>query len=155
MRPKNCNVFVPKCNTDICSEKIDTAARQCDLTMQKLQNMILQCTFGIISLSDKALQIKSQHTSELAGMSIDIAAILTNAMHDITQIRRDSMKPQLGNLAKLANDVSPNAPLLFGSDEHLTKRVTKILAAQTAMAKGSKGKVSKNFKTPNITPTMG
>ena len=47
-------------------------------------------------------------------MSIGLAAILINGMHDITQSHRDSMKPTLGNLAILGNYVSPNAPLLFG-----------------------------------------
>ena len=68
-------------------------------------------------------------------MSTDLAAILTNAMHEMTQIRMESMKPKLGNLAKLANDVPPNAPLLFGSEEDINKRITKIMATNTAMAK--------------------
>ena len=148
LKPKNCDLFVPKCNKDIWSDKIDTMARQFDINMQKVQNMILHCTFGIISISDKALQKKSQDSSEIPSMSIDLAAILTNAMHEINQIRRDNMKPKLGNLAKLANDVSPNAKLLFGSEDDLNKRITKITATNTALAKGSKGKYSKNFKTP-------
>ena len=57
------------------------------------------------------------------------------------------MKPKVGNLAKLANDVSPNAKLLFGSEDDLNKRITKITATNTALAKSSKGKYSKNFKT--------
>ena len=155
LRPKNCDLFVPKCNKDIWSDKIDIATRQFDLTMQKDQNMTLHCTYGIISMSDKAAQIKSQNLSEIASMSIDLAALLTNAMHDINQIRRDCMKPKLGSLAKLANKVSPNAPLLFGSEDGLTKKITKIMAAQTAMAKSTKGKFTKNFKTPHTTPAMG
>lgn len=149
LKPKNCDLFVPKCNKDIWSEKIDTSARQFDLTMQKVQNMILHSTFGVISISDKALQAKSQETSEIASMSIDLAAILTNVMHEISQIRRDNMKPKLGVLGKLANDVAPNAPLLFGSEDDLNKRITKVMAASTAIAKSSKGRYfAKNFKTP-------
>eukprot|EP00794_Sanderia_malayensis_P004087 gene4087-4639_t len=148
LKPQNCDIFVPKCNKDIWSDKIDTMARQFDLAMQKVQNMILHSTFGIIAISDKALQLKSQESSEIASMSIDLVAILTNAMHEINQMRRDNMKPKLGTLAKLANDVSPNAPLLFGSEEDLSKRISKITATNTAMAKSSKGKFSKNFKTP-------
>lgn len=109
--------------------------------------------FGIIAISEKSLnrksEISSEISSEIASMSIDLAAILTNAMHDINQIRRDSMKPKLGNFAKIANDVPPNSKLLFGSEEELHKRLTKITATNTAMAKSfSRGKFSKNFKTP-------
>ena len=82
-------------------------------------------------------------------MSIDLAAILMNAMHDINQMRRDSMKPKLGNLAKLANDVPPNAPLLFGSEEDLSKRISKIMTTNTAVTKIPKGKFSKNFRKPH------
>ena len=46
------------------------------------------------------------------------------AMHEMKQIRRDSMKPMLCNLAKLAKDVPPNAPLLFGSEEDINKGIT-------------------------------
>ena len=147
-KPKNCDLFVPKCNKDIWSDKIDTKARQFDINMQKVQNMILHCTFGIISISDKALQKKSQDSSEIASMSIDLAALLTNALHEMNQIRRDNMKPKLGNLSKLANDVAPDAKLLFGSEDDLNKRITKITATNKAMAKSSKGKFSKNYKTP-------
>ena len=55
LKPKNCDLFVPKCNKDIWSDKIETMARQFDINMQKVQNMILHCTFGIISISDKSL----------------------------------------------------------------------------------------------------
>ena len=116
--------------------------------MQTVLNMILRCSYRIISISEKALQIKSQNLSEIASMSTDLAALLTNAMHDINQIRRDCMKPKLSGLAKLANEVSPNAPLLFGSEDDLTKKITKIMAAQTAMAKSTKGKLTEHFKTP-------
>ena len=85
--------------------------------------MILHCTFGIVSFSEKA-------------------------MHEMKQIRRDSMKPMLGNLAKLAKDVPPNAPLLFGSEEDINKEITKIMAINLAMAKSMRGKFSKNLKTP-------
>ena len=33
LKPKNCDIFVPKCNKDIWSEKIDTIARQFDLLL--------------------------------------------------------------------------------------------------------------------------
>jgi len=148
LRPKNCDIFVPKCNKDIWSDKIDTMARQFDLMMQKVQNMILHCTYGIVAISDKALKSKSHDSSEIAGMSIDLAAILMNAMHEMNQIRRESMKPKLGNLAKLANEVPPNAPLLFGSEEDMNKRITKIMATNSAMAKSIRGEWPKNFKTP-------
>ena len=123
--------------------------------MQKVQNMILHCTFGIAAISDKVLKSKSHGSSEIASMSIDLAAILTNAMHEKNQIRRNSMKPKLGNLAKLANEVPPNAPLLFGCEEDINKRITKIMATNSAMAKSMRGKWPKNFKTPHITPAMG
>ena len=142
LRPKNCDIFVLKCNKDICSDKLDTTARQFDLMMKKVQNMNLHRTFGIVSISDKALESKSRDSSERASMSIDLAAILTNAMNEMSQIRRDSMKPKLGNLAKLANDVSPNAPLLFGSEEDINKRITKSM----------RGKLPKIFKTPILPP---
>ena len=117
--------------------------------------MILHCTFGFGSISDEALESKSHDSSEIASMSIDLAAILTNAMHEMNQIRWDSMKPKLGNLAKLANDVPLNAPLLFGSEEDINKRITKVMATNSAMAKSMRGKLPKNFKTPlHITPAM-
>ena len=37
LKPKNCDIFVPICNKDIWSEKIDTMARKFDLSMQKVQ----------------------------------------------------------------------------------------------------------------------
>ena len=138
------DTFVPKCNKDIWSDKLDTTARQFDLMMKKVQNMNLHRTFGIVSISDKALESKSRDSSERASMSIDLAAILTNAMNEMSQIRRDSMKPKLGNLAKLANDVPPNAPLLFGSEKDINKRITKIKATtNSAMAKSMRGKLPK------------
>ena len=104
LRPKNCDIFVPKCNKDIWSDKTDTTARQFDLMMQKVPNMILNCTFGIVSISDKALESKSHDSFKIANMSSNLAAILTIAMHEMNQIRRGSMRPKLDNLAKLAND---------------------------------------------------
>ena len=81
-------------------------------------------------------------------MSINLAAILTNTMHEMNQICRDSMKPKLGNLAKLANEVPLNTPLLFGCEEDINKRITKIMATNSAMVKSMRGKLPKNFKTP-------
>ena len=112
--------------------------------------MILHCNFGIVSISDKALERKSHDSSKIASMSIDLVAILTNSMYEMNQIRRDSMNPKLGNLDKLVNDVPPSAPLPFGSEEDMNKRVTKIMANNSAMVRSMRGKLPKNFKSPPI-----
>ena len=59
LRLKNCDIYIRKCNKNTWSHKIDATARQFDLMMQKAQKMILHCTFGVVSISDKALESKS------------------------------------------------------------------------------------------------
>ena len=84
-------------------------------------------------------------------MSIDLAAILTIAMHEMNQIRMNSMKPKFGSLAKLVNDVPLNAPLLCGSEEDINNNITKVMATNSAMGKRMRGNL-KTSRLPKLLP---
>jgi len=61
------------------------------------------------------------------------------------------MKPKLSNLAKLAKDVPPNAPLLFGSEEDINKRITKLMATNSVMEKHER-QIAKKLQEPPSLP---
>ena len=166
LKPKNCDsMLVPKCNSIIWSNKLDLTAKNLDMEVQKCLRIILKAIFGLVDITSMLLsdQVETSN-SDLTVKAIDVIAILCNASQELNQHRRELIKPKLGELKGLASNVALDSPELFGSEEDLNKKITKLTSANKALGMGrgskggeyrSKGKFSKNFKAPLKHPYSG
>ena len=123
-RPVNCGkVVVPKVNEEIWS-KLPRPARGKDLKFSRLQTNMTKVGHIAVKSTDLLLKLKAKVDStfaeefkELVVMTTDAIALLGHASFELSQIRREDIKP---NLHKDYGDLcSANVPvteLLFGDE---------------------------------------
>ena len=133
-RPVNCGkVVVPKVNEEIWS-KLPRPARGKDLKFSRLQTTMTKVGHIAVKSTDLLLKLKAKVDStfaeefkELVVMTTDAMALLGHASFELSQIRREDIKP---NLHKDYGDLcSANVPvteLLFGDE--LQTQLTHIRA---------------------------
>ena len=133
-RPVNCGkVVVPKVNEEIWS-KLPRPARGKDLKFSRLQTNMTKVGHIAVKSTDLLLKLKAKVDStfaeefkELVVMTTDAIALLGHASFELSQIRREDIKP---NLHKDYGDLcSANVPvteLLFGDE--LQTQLTHIRA---------------------------
>jgi len=133
-RPVNCGkIVVPKVNEEIWS-KLPRPARGKDLKFSRLQTNMTKVGHIAVKSTEMLLQLKAKVDSsfaeefkELVVMTTDAIALLGHASFELSQIRREEIKP---NLHKDYGDLcSANVPvteLLFGDE--LQTQLTHIRA---------------------------
>ena len=133
-RPVNCGkIVVPKVNEEIWS-KLPRPARGKDLKFSRLQTTMTKVGHIAVKSTDLLLKLKAKVDStfaeefkELVVMTTDAIALLGHASFELSQIRREDIKP---NLHKDYGDLcSANVPvteLLFGDE--LQTQLTHIRA---------------------------
>ena len=135
--PKNCqNWAAPKCNEDIWNVNLMTQMRSNDLGFQRIQNMIIRSANAVMYTTDSLIQCKNKKTDipfgSLIEQLIDVTGLLSHACHDLTQKRREAIKPALRKkLQKLVYNVPKDSKELFGDD--LEKRIKAIFSANNAL----------------------
>lgn len=133
-RPVNCaKIVVPKVNEEIWS-KLPRPARGKDLKFSRLQtnltkvgHIAVKSTEMLLTLKAKVDSTFAEEFNELVVMTTDAIALLGHASFELSQLRREDIKP---NLHKDYGDLcSANVPvteLLFGDE--LQTQLTHIRA---------------------------
>ena len=110
--------------------------RSNDLGFQRIQNMIIRSASVVMYTTDSLIQCKNKKTEvpfgSLIEQLIDVTGLLSHACHDLSQKRREAIKPALPKkLQKLVYDAPKDSKELFGDD--LEKRIKAIFAANNAL----------------------
>ena len=125
-QPENCSVVnVTRVNTEIWGS-LNAFQKKADLRMANLQQALQKATFATLSNADKLLTLKAQDNSaspsvnvhEMLGNCIDTVALLGHAVAEISQLRREKLKPSLKSEYHILCSavVAPESKLLFGDD---------------------------------------
>ena len=124
IRPENCSfINVTRVNAEIWSS-INAAQRKGDLRFANLQQTLQKAVFATLSTANKLLPLKTTSTTnsadinDMLGNCIDTVAFLGHAAAELSQIRRERLKPSLkAEYHSLCTaEVSPELKLLFGDD---------------------------------------
>lgn len=135
-RPTNCSKFIalPKVNEEIWS-KLPREARGKDLKFSRLQTTTSKAAYAIVKSIDLLLKLKPKVDKEvdkdlnnLIVMTSDSLQLLGHASYEISQVRRDEIKPNLNKeYGDLCSVNIPVTELLFGDE--LQTQLTHIRAA--------------------------
>ena len=135
--PNNCQHWaVSKCNEDVWNVNLRTQMRSNDLGFHRIQNMIIRSASAVMYATDSLIQCKNKNTDipfgSLIEQFIDVTGLLSHACHDLSQKRREAIKPALPKkLQKLVYNVPKDSKEVFGDD--LEKRIKAIFAANNAL----------------------
>ena len=130
-RPENCEkLAVTQVNPEIWG-KLDRFARAKDLKFSRLQEQVTKVGHIILKSTDHLLKAKVDSSNlcpdDLVRMNTDALALLGHVCFEITQRRRESIKPNLHkDYAMLCLSNVPVTTLLFGDD--LQTELTHIRA---------------------------
>ena len=129
-RRENCErLLVPRVNAEIW-EKIDQKTRQQDLRASVTQKALIK--MGAILAKSTELLLQSENklsdTDLLITMNTDALALLGHTMSDLSQRRRDAIRPHSNkDYGSLCASQVPVTTLLFGDD--LQARLNNIRAS--------------------------
>ena len=130
-RPENCEkLAVTQVNPEIW-EKLDRFARARNLQFSRLQEQVTKVGHIVLKSTEHLLKAKVDSSKlcpdELVRMNTDALALLGHVCFEITQRRRESIKPSLHkDYAMLCSYNVPVTSLLFGDD--LQTELTHICA---------------------------
>ena len=160
-RPANCqNLTVPKINPEMW-DKVK-AVRSADIKMQRLQTMLQKAMVPVILMYDDlrkyhghvkpSKQQVGLSRATMAKYAADTLALLANLNWELTQARKDAIKPSLnGSYKQICSDAKPFTDLLFGDnlpatlrDIGATSRVSQAATASSGYNRYKKGPGSKN-----------
>ncbi len=158
--PANCTgLYIPKCNGDIWNTNLNSELRNSDQSLQKLTGQLIKASSAILAHTNNLVSLQEQKATDIplgdmTASCIDVLTILGNMHQDLTQFRRDIIKPKLpGKLQRLATNVPAESKELFGDE--LNKRIVSLISSNKALMEKSYahnntsyGKYSKNVKTP-------
>lgn len=119
--PANCTSMTTtgcKCNPEIWSQLSSTKKRT-DLQLSNLQQVVLKAAVATLQTTNTLVNEKSDtDKSELLTQSIDTVALLAHAHTQVSQLRRDQIKPVLKQEYSTicSAEVQPDSNWLFGSD---------------------------------------
>jgi len=135
-RPSNCDKLctAPKVNEEIWS-KLPREPRGKDLKFSRLQTSISKAAYIAVKSTDMLLKLKgkvghdlSKDLNSLVVMTTDSLQLLGHASAELSQVRKDEIKPHLHkDYADLCSANLPVTKLLFGDD--LQMQLTNIRAA--------------------------
>ena len=124
IRPENCPIMnVTRVNTEIW-QSINSTQRKADLRLANLQQVLQKGIFATLSTANKLLPLKTTNTTnpadvnEMLGNCIDTIALVGHPISELSQIRREKLKPSLKAEyhSLCTTEVSPESKLLFGDD---------------------------------------
>lgn len=127
--PGNCvDITVTRVNSEIW-QSLNSFRKKADLRLANLQQAFQKATFATLTNADKLLQIpdlSGPAKKELLTSSIDIVALLGHAASEISNLRREQMKPALKPEyhALCSSETKSSAKFLFGED--LAKQVRDV-----------------------------
>ena len=131
-RPTNCErVTVPRVNPEIWA-RIDHNAKQLDLRATAIQTNLVKVGAILAQSTDKLLSLAQTEVSRseikaLITLNTDAMALLGHASCDLSQRRRETLKPHLNKeYATLCASHVPITSFLFGDD--LQAQLTSIRA---------------------------
>ena len=131
-RPTNCDrVIVPRVNPEIWA-RIDHGAKQLDLRATAIQTNLVKVGAILAQSTDKLLSLAQTDVSRpeikaLITLNTDAMALLGHASCDLSQRRRETLKPHLNKeYATLCASHVPITSFLFGDD--LQAQLTSIRA---------------------------
>ena len=129
-RPANCEqLVVTQVNPDIWG-KLNRFAWLNDLKLSRVQEQVAKVGHILVKNTEHLLPAKSDSNVSLddpVRMNIDALAVLGHAAHELTQRRRESIKPDLHkDYSTLCSSTVPVTKFLFGDD--LQTELTHIKA---------------------------
>ena len=100
-QPENCSeVTVTRVNSGIWA-RADTGQRKTDLRLANMQQALQKATFATVLTTDQLVAIKNDpksappHLNEMITNNIDAIALLGHIAHELSQFRREKLKPAL------------------------------------------------------------
>ena len=147
-RPENCErLVVTQVNPEIW-RKLNRFARLNDLKLSRVQEQVTKVGHILVTNTEHLLKAKAGSNLRLADlvkMNIEAIALLGHAAHEITQRRRESIKPSLHkDYSTLCSSTVPVTKYLFGDD--LQTALTHIKATNkigaTASSPSASGQAS-------------
>jgi hypothetical protein len=128
-RPANCDsLIVPKVNPLIW-DKMQPSTRSSDIKMQKLQNVLLKGTVGVVEVINSLLDQKDEQAHSLAKKLTGSMAFTGHVIYELNMKRRELIKPDLnGQFKQLCSPHVPMTDYLFSDD--LSKFVKDISETQ-------------------------
>lgn len=116
--PQNCtDMKAVRVNTEIWSQ-LDGHKRKTDLNYANMQQLIRKTAFASLNMSDMFLSGKVDDT-KMSKLSINILAMLGHIHNQVSQVRRDNIKPVLKHEYKAicaSSDELSSSQYLFGDD---------------------------------------
>ena len=118
-RPANCTSMTGiKCNPEIWSQLSSTKKRT-DLQLHNIQQIVLKSAVATLQTTNALATSKSDDDySQLLSQSVDTVALLAHAHSQLSQVRRDQIKPILKQEYSTicSAEIQPDSKWLFGSD---------------------------------------
>ena len=150
-RPANCtSVTGIKCNPEIWSQLSSTKKRT-DLHLSNIQQTVLKATAATLQTTNALVTSKSvDGHSQLLAQSVDTIALLAHAHTQLSQLRRDQIKPILKQEYSTicSAEIQPDSKWLFGSDLAKTLKDAKEASSISSSLRNNSYKAYSNNKTP-------
>ena len=160
-RPANCaNLRVPKVNPEVW-EEANSMLRNKDLQLGKVQSLLVKAAIPVIDMAQRCLQKEKKSIS--VGQCTDALVMMASAVTELTQIRRDSLRPALPSQFRsrlCGSETQPSTDFVFGDE--LGKKLKEMKEAKNKIQPGAAdryrpyhGKDSRKGKFPSKKPFLG
>ena len=152
-RPVNCGkIIVPKVNPEIWG-KLSRQAKGNDLQFSRLQTHLTKVGHIVVKSTDLLLKAKADsnksYIDDLVRMNAHAIALLGHVSFEISQRRRESIKPHLHiDHAALCSSTMPVTNLLFGDE--LQAQLSHIRASNKFGNTTSTTKVAMALRIPSL-----
>ena len=150
-RPANCTSITGiKCNPEIWGQLSSTKKRT-DLHLSNIQQTVLKATAATLQTTNALVTSKSvDGHSQLLAQSVDTIALLAHAHTQLSQLRRDQIKPILKQeySTMCSAEIQPDSKWLFGSDLVKTLKDAKEARSISSSLRNNSYKAYSNNKTP-------
>ena len=149
--PANCTSITGiKCNPEIWGQLSSTKKRT-DLHLSNIQQTVLKATAATLQTTNALVTSKSvDGHSQLLAQSVDTIALLAHAHTQLSQLRRDQIKPILKQEYSTicSAEIQPDSKWLFGSDLAKTLKDAKEASSISSSLRNNSYKAYSNNKTP-------
>ncbi|XP_028404824.1 uncharacterized protein LOC114527393 [Dendronephthya gigantea] len=125
VQPQNCSATnVARVNPEIWSS-LNSLQRKDDLRVANVQQVLQKVTFATLANANELLSLKTdtttatkQNLNDMLANCIDILALLGHGVSELSQLRRERLKPALKTEyhSLCSATVEPASKLLFGDD---------------------------------------
>ena len=142
-RPANCTSMTGiRCNPEIWSQLSSTKKRT-DLHLFNIQQVVLKVAAASLQTTNALANSKSgDDQSHLLAQSVDIIALLAHAHTQISQLRREQIKPILKQEYSTISsaEIQPDSKWLFGSDLAKTLKDAKEASSISSSLRNNSNK---------------